>query len=451
MGPNPGRGVSGSVRRLHVVEYAADQGGFVLSTRRGAKTGSFVLVLDEELLAEVAKARRGPDEVPEVRREAPQGTRRPGTSSALSPREIQARLRAGHSMEEVALEAGVAVDWVDRFAAPVMAEQAAAIERAGRAVLLSPRKGPSDRPLEGSVRRNLAERGAVMGEGEFQEAWAARQLVDADWVVSFQFRSRGRVMTAEWVLNLANGALTTHNRLGADLGYIEPADRPTAGSIEPEPISVPAPRPPARTRSAAAGKAPAKAARARKAPAREVATRVTAPRKATAQAPTAQKAAADSTATPKPASPAPKPVAPAPKPAIRPAPVAATKPAVRRTPAEPVIPPRQRALQPPASTEVAASRKPAPRPKVAAPPEEAPRRVAAAPRQATISSLSLPVLPAPEELPPPEGAHFARRPRPPRIRANRAAAPPDQAEPPRLPLADFDAPDDRGSRFGNPE
>ncbi|MCB0910221.1 MAG: DUF3071 domain-containing protein [Propionibacteriaceae bacterium] len=43
--------------------------------------------------------------------------------SALSPREIQARVRAGQSLEEVARAAGMDTDWVEPFAAPVIAER----------------------------------------------------------------------------------------------------------------------------------------------------------------------------------------------------------------------------------------------------------------------------------------------------------------------------------------
>ncbi|MCE1173185.1 MAG: DUF3071 domain-containing protein [Propionibacteriales bacterium] len=43
--------------------------------------------------------------------------------SALSPREIQARVRAGDSVEDVARAAGMSVDWVEPFAAPVIAER----------------------------------------------------------------------------------------------------------------------------------------------------------------------------------------------------------------------------------------------------------------------------------------------------------------------------------------
>jgi hypothetical protein len=43
--------------------------------------------------------------------------------SALSPREIQSRVRAGDSVEEVAQAAGMTLDWIEPFAAPVIAER----------------------------------------------------------------------------------------------------------------------------------------------------------------------------------------------------------------------------------------------------------------------------------------------------------------------------------------
>jgi hypothetical protein len=43
--------------------------------------------------------------------------------SALTPREIQARIRAGESLEDVARAAGMGADWVEPFAAPVLAER----------------------------------------------------------------------------------------------------------------------------------------------------------------------------------------------------------------------------------------------------------------------------------------------------------------------------------------
>ncbi|MDO5683711.1 MAG: septation protein SepH, partial [Propionibacteriaceae bacterium] len=43
--------------------------------------------------------------------------------SALRPREIQARIRAGESLEEVARLSGASADRIERFATPVLAER----------------------------------------------------------------------------------------------------------------------------------------------------------------------------------------------------------------------------------------------------------------------------------------------------------------------------------------
>ena len=43
--------------------------------------------------------------------------------SSLTPREIQARVRAGDSIEDVARAAGMIPEWVEPYAAPVIAER----------------------------------------------------------------------------------------------------------------------------------------------------------------------------------------------------------------------------------------------------------------------------------------------------------------------------------------
>ena len=43
--------------------------------------------------------------------------------TSLTPRDIQARIRAGESLEDVAGVAGIPPDRVERFAAPVLAER----------------------------------------------------------------------------------------------------------------------------------------------------------------------------------------------------------------------------------------------------------------------------------------------------------------------------------------
>jgi hypothetical protein len=232
--------MSGNIRRLHVIGFSAEQGGFILAERKGAKSGSYLLPLDEELEAHFDESRRGSKA---HRSPAPDPAARSIVGSALTPRAIQARLRAGLTVEEVAAEAGVGTDWIERFAGPVQAEQAAAVDRARRAVLHTPRRGPSDRPLADSVVRNLATRGLLMTDESMDEAWSARHVVDSEWVVAFRFPSRGRVATAEWMLNLATGGLTARNRLGGELGFVEPAAQDGRAGAGPTLETVPVPNP----------------------------------------------------------------------------------------------------------------------------------------------------------------------------------------------------------------
>src|SRR5690242_10510685 len=65
---------------------------------------------------------------------------------ALSPRDIQARIRGGESADDVARVAGVPVDRVLRYAGPVLQERAMLAQHARRTRLKT-----ADRSLNGSL------------------------------------------------------------------------------------------------------------------------------------------------------------------------------------------------------------------------------------------------------------------------------------------------------------
>jgi hypothetical protein len=218
------------VRELHLVGFTPDHKALILAGKRDAEAGAYTLLLDDAVLSQIDTARRarsgqGP---PDSGRPA-----RVGVGSSLSPREIQSQLRAGRSVLDVAADAGVSTDWIDRFAAPVRAEQAAAVDRAARAVLHLPRRGASERPLEAAVLRNLGERGVVMTRADFDAAWSASHLLEGDWLISFQFPSRKRTVVAEWVLDSARGVVAARNRLGAELGFFDPDRPPPSAAVDP--------------------------------------------------------------------------------------------------------------------------------------------------------------------------------------------------------------------------
>ncbi|MDQ1395751.1 MAG: hypothetical protein QOG64_1010, partial [Acidimicrobiaceae bacterium] len=241
--------------------------------------------------------------------------RRPGQhrDSALTPREMQARLRAGFSISEVADEAHVDEEWVGRFAAPIMAEQERVIDRALALVYTAPRKGPSSMALGLAVQLVTRDKGIAVDEDRFHEAWTAYQLRDSRWVVRYTYTSRRRIQHADWEVDVRAGTLTALNRAASELGYVDKSRRRAGLPHEPtavvdEEAAVPPPAPPAPVlpaepaatrkkpaakRAPAAKKAPAKKATAKGSGARRAgAKRTPGAKEAAAKRPAARKAAA---------------------------------------------------------------------------------------------------------------------------------------------------------------
>ncbi|MDQ4069831.1 MAG: septation protein SepH, partial [Actinomycetota bacterium] len=221
------------MRKLHLVGLTTDRDGLIFTARKGSKSGGYIVPLDDEVLAAIAEARDtgngAPGDVAPVVTEVPKRLR---SQSALTPREMQARLRAGRSIEEVAAEAGVDTEWVARFAVPILAEQAQVVELARGLVYAKPRLGESSQPLGASVLHNLADRGIFLPEDVADAAWSAFQLHDSVWMVRFRYRSRGREQGAQWEIDVPAGRLVARNRLASDLGYVDATRRRRA--LEPD-------------------------------------------------------------------------------------------------------------------------------------------------------------------------------------------------------------------------
>lgn len=276
------------MQKLHLVGFTADNDGLIFSVRKGAKTGSFVVPLDAKLLQQVAEADRRRNGGP-ARTEAPTLPRLVRPESALSPREMQDRIRAGWSLEEVAAAAGVDLDWVGRFAAPVLAEVRQVLEQARALRYDKPRFGESALPLGAAVRRNVLERGVRLLGEELDGGWSAYHLDGDHWVVRFAYVSRGRSQEAEWLFDAATGDLASRNRLGAQLGHVNATrSRRPARSAVPKPA-----RPVAKksTSPAAAEKVAAERPGARKASSARAGSRKPASTKAARPAVAPNKAA----------------------------------------------------------------------------------------------------------------------------------------------------------------
>ncbi len=451
------------MQKLHFVGFTPELDGLILTDRKGSTSGSHVVPLDDRLLQLVSDAGRmrsggiGDRSGPEPR--SNRAAARQG--SALSPRELQDRLRAGSTVEEVAREAGTDIAWVTRFAAPVRAEQAQVVNRARELVLDKSRLGPSSLPLGASVRRNLLERGLRLPDDELETLWSAFQLSDGLWVVRLAYTSRGRAHQAEWVVDLTTGRLAARDRLASQLGHVgKAAAAPAVSGDAPAVAPVEAPPPRRRRRRAASTPSPAgepsstpsgappASKPAAKAGGRKSATKAapTAAKKtpvAHHKAPAAAKAPASKAPTTKKApvaqkAPAAKktPVAHHKAPVAQKAP-AAKKTAAKKTPVAQKAPAAKKATtagKAPASTRATAANNEA----TASPKVGGPTTKAVGPSRAGGTAPSPPAAPARRISPTPRVAP-ATRPAPARpassAKKNKKAPPPEEAPPVRTPSA----------------
>jgi hypothetical protein len=115
----------------------------------------------------------------------------------LRPKEIQDRIRAGETAEEIADAAGIPIDRVRRFEGPVLAEREYRAQEAQRSTVRGhTESGPGPR-LGEIVLERLAEAGAPTES----LAWDSRKRTDGNWQVQLRFMVDGREQAAEWVFD----------------------------------------------------------------------------------------------------------------------------------------------------------------------------------------------------------------------------------------------------------
>jgi Protein of unknown function (DUF3071) len=151
--------------------------------------------------------------------------------SPLRPKEIQARMRAGETAEEIADAAGIAVERVRWFEGPVLAERAymadqaqtASVRRLGEAMPSTPG------PRLGEI---VSQRMTALGADPEDAQWDAKKRGDGSWLVELTFTHAGRLHVAEWVFDPRRR-------------HVLPADDNAARMSLPgaEPLAPAAPRP----------------------------------------------------------------------------------------------------------------------------------------------------------------------------------------------------------------
>jgi len=179
------------MRTLRFVELAEDGATVILApdVPQAIDNGErFALVIDERLRA----ASRG-----DVTR---LGQIEIDVGADLPPREIQSRIRAGESAEQVAASAGMRLDRVERYAYPVLQERTRMVEQA-RLAHVRLRESQPTLPLG----EFAAERLAVMGATDSR--WDACKS-GAKWEIRLGWRAGHRSGTTRWEYDLATRSVS---------------------------------------------------------------------------------------------------------------------------------------------------------------------------------------------------------------------------------------------------
>lgn len=224
------------VRQLEVLSVSDDGNHVLLASSEDASRATHQLRITNRLVAAINGELDDEDEHRE---------------SELSPKEIQARLRAGDSVEQVARAARIPVARIMIYATPVISERDRIIDQARAAKLRRPRGPESTTSLGAAVTKRLTE---VAGLKPETVEWSARRREDSAWLISLSFAARGGTRTAQWLWRPNGRDLTAHNSLGSRMGSLEtatPPRRKPRPAPAPAPVVAPARRKPAKARKAA--------------------------------------------------------------------------------------------------------------------------------------------------------------------------------------------------------
>ena len=111
---------------------------------------------------------------------------------SLSPKDIQARIRAGATAAEIAADTGEDIERISRFEGPPLADREFAANQARKCLV---RSESSEGTLEGLVGARLNERGVTIDSAQ----WDSWRREDGRWTVLVAFPAGSAERVATWV------------------------------------------------------------------------------------------------------------------------------------------------------------------------------------------------------------------------------------------------------------
>jgi hypothetical protein len=144
----------------------------------------------------------------------------------LRPREIQARIRAGNSIEQVAVAASCSVSRIERYAYPVLLERSTMAAKAREAHPMID-GNPARKTLEQLVMNTLGQRGQ-----DAEPHWDAYRDDDG-WIVVLRWQAGRSENRAHWDIHPGARNNTLHPRDDAARDLIDPSHRPLRTIADP--------------------------------------------------------------------------------------------------------------------------------------------------------------------------------------------------------------------------
>ncbi|WP_442542789.1 septation protein SepH [Arthrobacter sp. KN11-1C] len=201
-----------------------DDGGHLLLSGTGGEM--FQLPIDEALRV---AASRTPAQV---------AARASITPVAMSPRDIQSRIRSGATAAEVAELSGLPLANVQRYEGPVLAEREYIAQQARKVEVAAPAPGQDtyrgafgDEPA--SLGDMVAHRLRAHGIDSSSVEWDSWRRIDGTWTVVARFETKpgslesiGEEPPAMWTFHPARKSIQNANRWAQQLSELEPLDGP---------------------------------------------------------------------------------------------------------------------------------------------------------------------------------------------------------------------------------
>jgi hypothetical protein len=149
----------------------------------------------------------------------------------ISVKEIQRRLRAGDSFEQIARDGQITVEKVERFSGPIMQEREYILDRA-RELVMRKDVHRIEMTFRDVVLAKLAPRGVDTDEVN----WNTWRLADGTWHIELHYPNRDGNGVATWNFDLSRRALGATDDNGAWLIDEDAPARPVStGIIHSEP------------------------------------------------------------------------------------------------------------------------------------------------------------------------------------------------------------------------